>query len=192
MAPRTKSQNTEIRENRRQVIMQTALILFSREGYHSTSIAGIAKAAGISKGLLYNYFESKEELLKALIIDGLKEMEEYVSIPAEAKYVKDELLLMIDNVFDMLIKHKDFWKLFSSIIVQPDVMEIVSGELRGIITSQIQIMEEYFGKTGSKTPRDDAYILAALFDGISLNYILNPEEFPMESVKKRIKTLFFN
>jgi AcrR family transcriptional regulator len=192
MSPRTQNQNKEIRESRKKLIMLIALELFSREGYHGTSIARIAKGANISKGLLYNYFESKEELLKAVIMDGLREMEQYLRLPTEIKFIPEELMLMIDNVFEMVINHKDFWKLFSSVIVQPDVMEIVSGELTEVVSSQIKMITDYMEKVGSKTPKEDAYILGALFDGITLNYILNPRDFPMEIVKKRIKDIFFN
>ncbi len=190
MSPRTKDQNKEIRENRKKVILHTALVLFSREGYHSTSIDSIARSAKISKGLIYNYFTSKEELLNELVNSGLVEMEEYLRLPAETKYIREELNLMIDNVFNMLIEHQDYWKLFSSILVQPDVMEVVSEKLNGMVSAQISMLEDFMNKSGSKTPHEDAIILGALFDGISISYIFNPDGFPLERVKQRIKNIF--
>ena len=64
MSPRTKQQFEDIREEKRSLIMKVALELFAEEGYHNTSISKIASRAGISKGLLYNYFDSKEDLIK--------------------------------------------------------------------------------------------------------------------------------
>ena len=57
MAPRTEEQYKEIRQEKRQLIMNTALELFALHGYESTTINQIAKNANISKGLLYNYLK---------------------------------------------------------------------------------------------------------------------------------------
>ena len=67
MSPRTPKQFEEIREEKKTLIMDVALEHFANEGYHNTTINHIAKHAGISKGLMYNYFESKEELLAEII-----------------------------------------------------------------------------------------------------------------------------
>ena len=60
MSPRTPQQFEEIREEKMTLIMDIALEHFANEGYHTTTINHIARHAGISKGLMYNYFESKE------------------------------------------------------------------------------------------------------------------------------------
>ena len=54
-----------IRDTRRAEILAAAQNLFSRNGYHGTSIPDIARAAGISTGLIYYNFPSKEEILLA-------------------------------------------------------------------------------------------------------------------------------
>lgn len=52
----------EKKKQRQTVILRTALNLFSQKGYYLTSIDDITKEAGISKGLIYTYFKSKEEI----------------------------------------------------------------------------------------------------------------------------------
>lgn len=54
-----------IRDTRREEIITTARDLFSRKGFHGTSIPDIARAAGISTGLIYYTFSSKEDILLA-------------------------------------------------------------------------------------------------------------------------------
>ena len=61
----------EQKEKRRQEILEVGLDLFIRKGYAATKISDIAEAAGMSKGLLFHYFESKEALYNALIEFGL-------------------------------------------------------------------------------------------------------------------------
>lgn len=52
----------EKKKQRRRDILKTALALFSRKGYYAASIDDITREAGISKGLVYTYFKSKEEI----------------------------------------------------------------------------------------------------------------------------------
>jgi len=56
MAPRTTKQFEAIRGKSREKIILAAIELFSAQTYHNTSVADISKKAGISKGLIYNYF----------------------------------------------------------------------------------------------------------------------------------------
>ncbi|GHO49144.1 TetR/AcrR family transcriptional regulator [Ktedonospora formicarum] len=59
-----------IRDTRRGEIIAAAQDLFSRKGYHGTSMPEIAQAAGISTGLIYYIFPSKEDILVALCEEG--------------------------------------------------------------------------------------------------------------------------
>ena len=63
MSPRTSKQVSKIRQEKKELIMEVSLELFAENGFHATSISKIAKKAGISKGLAYNYFESKKDIL---------------------------------------------------------------------------------------------------------------------------------
>jgi AcrR family transcriptional regulator len=54
-------------ENRPDDILDGALIEFTRQGYKGARIEDIAKHAGLSKGTVYLYFSSKEEMLKSLV-----------------------------------------------------------------------------------------------------------------------------
>lgn len=56
---------SEMRENRRSEILKAACIEFSENGYESTKMEQIAKRVGIGKSTVYEYFSSKNELLKA-------------------------------------------------------------------------------------------------------------------------------
>ena len=70
------SQNKELRWRRRKdarpaELMAAALELFVEKGFAATRLDEIAARAGVSKGTLYLYFESKEELFKAVIRESL-------------------------------------------------------------------------------------------------------------------------
>ncbi len=61
----------EQKEERRKAILMTALNLFVGRGYYETKIADIAAAVPMSTGLMFHYFESKEELLLELVKRGV-------------------------------------------------------------------------------------------------------------------------
>lgn len=61
----------EQKEHRRQLIIFKALELFAKKGYSDTKIGDIAKAADMSVGLMFHYFESKEQLYEELVRMGV-------------------------------------------------------------------------------------------------------------------------
>ena len=62
---RLKTEDGRVRRgsNSRQKIINAALFLFAKYGYEKTTIRMIAQKAGVSLGLMYNYFDGKDELL---------------------------------------------------------------------------------------------------------------------------------
>jgi TetR/AcrR family fatty acid metabolism transcriptional regulator len=66
----------EEREKRRKKILKAAERLFAKQGFHSTEVELISKAAGVSKGSVYNYFKNKADILFSVIEDGLEGLNE--------------------------------------------------------------------------------------------------------------------
>lgn len=56
----------ELAETRRREILEAAMAAFDRQGYAATTVDDIAAGAGISKGSIYNYFQSKQDLFTQL------------------------------------------------------------------------------------------------------------------------------
>ena len=112
--PRTPEQFEKIRKTKRRQIMDAALELFANEGYHSTSISNIAIKAGVSKGLMYNYFESKEELIKAIIDDGLDIIQNLFDPDKDGSLTEQEFDYFVDQTFNILKKNLNYWKLYFS------------------------------------------------------------------------------
>jgi len=123
MSPRTPQQYEEIREERKTLIMDVALKHFAIEGYHNTTISQIAKHAGISKGLMYNYFASKEELLSEIINRSTEEISRYFDPDRDGYLTEDEFELFIRKLFFILREKLSFWRLFYQFLMQKDVRE---------------------------------------------------------------------
>jgi TetR/AcrR family transcriptional repressor of uid operon len=77
MCPKVTSQyKTEIRER----IVDAAIITFSKHGYDRTKMDDIAETANLSKGTIYLYFKSKEELFYAISENNIKALKEQLSV----------------------------------------------------------------------------------------------------------------
>jgi AcrR family transcriptional regulator len=67
MSPRTKAQFEKMQDAAREKILDAGLLLFARKGLAATGVTEIAREAGVSLGLLYHYYASKEDLFSALV-----------------------------------------------------------------------------------------------------------------------------
>ncbi|MGD8398204.1 MAG: helix-turn-helix domain-containing protein, partial [Anaerolineae bacterium] len=65
----TPSKREQQRQVRRQQILDAALAVFSEKGFHGANVSDVAAAAGVSQGTIYWYFDSKEELLTAAVMN---------------------------------------------------------------------------------------------------------------------------
>ncbi len=67
MSPRNEEQNALIKDERREQILSAALKVFARRGFAATKISDIVAQGGMSHGLVYHYFKSKEEIFYELL-----------------------------------------------------------------------------------------------------------------------------
>src|SRR5512137_669712 len=123
MSPRTPQQFKEMREEKMALIMDVALEHFANEGYYRTTINHIARHAGISKGLMYNYFESKDALLKAIIHKSVNEVYKYLDIDRDGYLSEEEFEFFVRKINVILRGKKSFWQLLFQILMQIDIRE---------------------------------------------------------------------
>lgn len=84
-------------EDRREQLLDCALEQFGRRGYEATSTRDIADAAGVTDGLIYKYFASKEELLEAVLARAAQQLrEEPLELPAAATPRETLSLMLVD------------------------------------------------------------------------------------------------
>lgn len=183
--PRTKEQYEEIRKSSKQKILDAALEVFANQGYHSATVDAIAKTAGISKGLMYNYFKSKDDVLQELMIgmmDAL--MCEYMPLKPGQKFTRDDIVNFINVGIDLVLEKPHFWKLYFSVFVQPEVMAIVYQKMMEMAKPYMIGLADYFKEKGIENPEVIMRYFSAVMDGIQLHIMLDPKNFPAKEVKK--------
>ncbi|HLN56450.1 MAG TPA: TetR/AcrR family transcriptional regulator [Bacteroidales bacterium] len=169
MSPRSKKQFETIREEKRTLIMNAALEHFARDGYHNTTITHLAKHAGISKGLMYNYFTGKEELLSEIINRSLAEISEYFDPDKDGILNEDEFELFVRRYLVVIRQKVDFWRLFFQLMLQKDVRDQLlmsysgtpaEGSFSGVNrytvfkTDMAKIILDYFMRKKLRKPAD--------------------------------------
>lgn len=99
-----------MRIDKKEEIMQAAIRFFSGKGYFSTSVQEVAEDCGISKGTLYTYFESKEELLIQVIdYSRMKLFQHTMHLDFDSSLSpKERLIKKIIMQFDAVIENKSF------------------------------------------------------------------------------------
>lgn len=170
--------------------METALELFASQGYHQTSISMIARKAGMSKGLMYNYFNSKEDLIRQIIQKGMDEIFRYFDPDHDGVLTKEEIRYFIDEMFGIMQRDSHFWKLYFMVMLQPPVFKLMEDELRKPYDLILDLLEAHFSKTGTADPEAEARILGAILDGIAFQFILDPGHFPTEKIKNKLYEMY--
>lgn len=186
MSPRTKQQFEELREQSREKIMEAALDLFGTKGFDATSITDIAKKAGVSKGLLYHYFSSKEHLVKEMI-DGLNKLEE----EAMSRVKDQEAVVFLENLIDMFFKEMrenyQWWRLLMNMTFHIEKFDFVHQMAEQKFLGFTGLFEQLFHELGYEDPKGESMLLAAVFDGIGIQYYLLKEDYPLDEFEKALK-----
>ena len=93
--------------NKRELILAAAREIFGEKGYHSTTSEEIAKKAGVGKGTIYQYFESKQDIFLQMHMQYLKQYSENVVALIQENSTFEENLRRIiryhlDNLQDLI------------------------------------------------------------------------------------------
>lgn len=189
MSPRTEKQFLEIREERKAQIKKVALEIIYEEGLEGSSISKIAKRAKISKGLIYNYYESKEHLIKEIIQEGIKPFVEIFDPNKDGVLTTEEAKYFINEMFHILESNLKYWRLYFWVMIQPKVMVLIMDDFLKMMEPFMKILLEYYKTRGSDKPEVDMRITLALLDGICFHYLLDPHNFPLKETKERLYSL---
>jgi AcrR family transcriptional regulator len=166
--------------------MDTALELFAENGFHATSISQIAKKAGISKGLTYNYFISKDEILHEIIQEGYETIYSNFDINQDGTLTEEEFIYFIKQSFRITRENQKFWKLYFSVMLQPKVAKLFEEEYTEKSKPIISMLYNFAKSKGSKDPEGDVMAISAMMEGAYLFMVTASEFFPAEKLEQTI------
>ncbi len=188
--PRTSEQLEQLREERKMLIVESAMELFAEKGFSATSVSMIAKHAEISKGLLYNYFNSKDELISYILNSGIEKLFEGFDKNRDGLLSKEEFIYFINDSVEIIKKDIKFWRLYFMVIIKPETQKLLEPRIIEKVVPFLNILSDYFKRQGHKQPMAMARLLGAVLDGVGLNYMVDPDNFPIDEIKDIIISKF--
>ena len=180
---RNPEQNKILRDVQQAKILAVSLDLFVNRGFAATRIADIAAEAGVSAGLLYHYFPSKDDVLVALLQSSLPRMEAAAQeLEALALPVADKIHLALQRLIKGIQEHSETGK-FHLLIAQVSASDVLPEAARAIIdrhaNGPYRVMERLLAKGQEEgsvrdgKPREMAMIFWALVKGLSIHHAVH-------------------
>lgn len=152
------------REETKQKIYRTALLLFQKEGYENTTMRIIAKESKVSLGLTYYHFQSKEDLVLEFYKGSQKELkrlcESYFKM---TKDFKTRYKYIITTQLELFSSHKKFLQVLARQAGDPnDPLSPFSKESEGLREEAVGIIRQAMASSNSKLREDLSKVLPDL------------------------------
>jgi AcrR family transcriptional regulator len=173
--------------DKKDLILKSALGLFASNGYKQTSTLSIAEKAGVSEGLVFKHYKSKEKLLGEVMKRGLRQMEESMASYKDSKDPVHAIHAHIEKVFEMMKKDPSYWKLIYRIKFQITEIKSLHMLWKQFHGEMLNTISANFKKTGVKKCKEEAFLFIASIEGLSANYLQHPKEYPVDNLIKALK-----
>lgn len=171
-------------ETRRQHILDAAIACFARKGFHLTTMEEIGLEAGLSPGVAYRYFTSKEDIILATIQDSLDRSGRFFEAEAEEQDTLRVFEQMIDDYFHRLeqpgrdMYYKVRVQLWAEVLQNPKVAE-KARLLRQAAQEQLASVVRRGQEEGQVDPDLDVMevtaAITASFDGFIIHWLADPD-----------------
>jgi TetR/AcrR family transcriptional regulator, fatty acid metabolism regulator protein len=130
--------------DKRRLILDAAIRVFARRGFHACRVSDVADEAGVAYGLVYHYFDSKEEILNTLFQERWQLMlDAIVQIDRSEQPARDKLYSVASFIIDSY-RH------------EPDLMKVIIVEVTRAANS--------FGRQHLETIRDAYGLIAQIVE----------------------------
>jgi len=109
----------------KRAILEAAITLFSENGFEATSIEQIAKAAGVGKGTVYGYFQTKREIIKGFCEYELEQIhEELIRRANPDASLLDQMVTIYMTEFNHVTRNREFGRLYMREAIFPNDEDI--------------------------------------------------------------------
>ena len=195
---------TRIQREKRDVILEAALNVFSTHGFRGSTIDQIAEAAGMSKPNLLYYFRRKEDIHETLM---RRLLDTWLAPLREIDDVGDPVTEIRSYIRRKLEMARDFpreSRLFANEILQgaPRIMPLLEGELKSLVDEKAEIIKGWM-RAGRIAPTDPRHLIFSIwattqhyadFD-VQVRAVLGPDrgsEGRFEDAARFLEQLFLN
>lgn len=186
MTPRNKELNEKVKDERREQILSNSLRLFAKKGLAATKITDISKATGISQGLLYHYYKSKDEIFIELLREGYNKMiEAALGLESLPLTPLEKIKMAIEKLLQGFEENKDT-AYYYLLINQASIFEAIPDEAKEIVKSRSLLHEvitriitagQKDGTFKNYDPKDMAVVFWTSLNGLAIYNAIQGEDF---------------
>jgi AcrR family transcriptional regulator len=192
--PPSPEKQKAARERARGAILDAALKVFGARGYADATTAEIAVEAGVSKGLVFVYFPTKDDLLREMIERTLGESLAQLELAEWEGDARDQLARVIDDAIAEVLRRPEFHRLYVSLILQPGGSPAVAaamGAMRPRLQAYYGRIATLLARLGSAQPGMDAALFQCALNGLSQAIAAQPAgTLPVDGLKARLLEQF--
>lgn len=167
-------------------LLNAALRLFAARGYALTPVDAIADAAGVSAGLLYYHFDSKNAVLQAIFEQSLADVQATFSAADREAAPIDRLPALLRSAGAIVPRHRSFWAVWYGLRMQQDVLKSLGPSVTQFTAAIVRTLERYLRDINWPDPAIEAQLLFAQIDGMCQHYVLDPDQYPLEAMIERL------
>lgn len=185
MAAESSSVNKGNTKDRAGKIRNAALELFSSKGYHNTSISEVARKAGVSKGLMYNYYESKEALLEAIVMGLTEESFAFAYQLEKLSSPFDKIRATLEYSLEAIEKSPEHARMMLALSLHGDTIGEVSKYTGKLTREFIGFFVAILAEAGVEEPELETYLLISSLDGLAIHYIFFMDDagYPWQAIR---------
>lgn len=193
MSPRSKVLSEKMRAESRSAILSSALELFAKRGYSATTTDEIARSAGVSKGLIFSYFDTKEDILLTIFEEEIFRLIPDLDEKAGSHTPRERFVSLITAVMNMLETEPLLVRLSLRLNLDDAYRKLMRKKGKHFMDLYLSRLRKLLVQLGSKTPDLDLHLLNFAFDGIMSNYAVAPSLFPpIETIKNHLIEIFLS
>ena len=184
------------RDDTREKLFEAAARVFEEQGISAASIEAIAAAAGFTRGAFYSNFDSKDELIVAMLEDHVEQtIRRNLDLLAKHKDLQDFIAAFrnMDRARQDPLGRAPLLHMEMILFVaraekrRPELAKRLRAR-RQMLTEIVSIISKHGGKNFAK-PEWVASILLALEDGFRLHRLIDPETTPADSFLRALNDL---
>lgn len=172
--PRNKEKNEALTQARKDDILRVAIKKFSEKGYQGTNVSEIAKELSISQGIIFWYFQTKENLYKSAFMQEFKEIKLTTSRVLHDNSLQplEKLRSIISEMIKVYHERKEGCMLILQIVSNTELQNVLSIDITNVYNELYIDLELLFREAEASNPKLKARNFVALLDGFMIQILL--------------------
>lgn len=193
-----RSANPNIRKHRQRQILQAARDVFAKDGFDSARMDDVADASGLSKGTLYLYYKSKDDLIAGLLKTTFNDL--LVQLRALLEIDKSVEIRLLDYAQQMTSYMQQdastlniAYEFYAVAARQPNVRRLLQTYFADYRAALTALLEQGIkrGEFARFDTTQTAMTLIALLEGLTLLWFTDPDAVQLETVLSAALRDFF-